>query len=134
MKPNHGGAGILGAGPSASRFRLNPNAPAFDPKINRAPEEDRCCFLTFSNGYPIEELSIIEFFNRKFGPNCVERVYIHRPAGEPPLFGKVVFRSVLMPAMVLQGKDLKKYLVNAHPMWCKRYDREKAQQSRQLPY
>ncbi|XP_024162700.1 uncharacterized protein LOC112169866 [Rosa chinensis] len=68
----------------------------------------------------------------KFGPNCVERVYVHRPVGQPPLFGKVVFRSVLMPALVLEGKDLQKYLVDGYPIWCKKYDRKKAQQSRQL--
>ncbi|KAK9911086.1 hypothetical protein M0R45_035009 [Rubus argutus] len=132
MEPNNGGAGILGAGPAAGRSRLNSAAPAFDPRVNRAPEEDRCCFLTFSNGYPIVEPRVTDFFNEIFGPNCVERVYIHRPVGQPSLFGKVVFRSLLTPTLVLEGQDVKKYMVDGYPMWCKKYDKEKAQQGRQL--
>lgn len=39
---------------------LNPFADEWHP--NMAPEEDRCCFFTFSNGYPLTERQIINFF------------------------------------------------------------------------
>lgn len=44
--------------------KLNPHAKEWNPIACRAPEEYRCLFLTFSNGYPLTETQIINFFNR----------------------------------------------------------------------
>lgn len=43
---------------------LNPSAKEWNPINERLPEEDRCLFLTFSNGYPLTENQIINFFSR----------------------------------------------------------------------
>ena len=43
---------------------LNPNAKEWSPIHDSAPEEDRCLFLTFSNGYPLTEHQIVHFFTR----------------------------------------------------------------------
>lgn len=62
---------------------------------------------------------------RRFG-SCVERVYVHCPhPWEDPLFGKVVFNSVLMPAIVLRGQGQVKFKIDRRPLWCKRFDRGK---------
>ncbi|PON70227.1 hypothetical protein TorRG33x02_257770 [Trema orientale] len=43
---------------------LNPYAREWDPYTNKAPEQDRCLFLTFSNGYPLNQRQIRAFFTR----------------------------------------------------------------------
>lgn len=43
---------------------LNPNAKEWNPIYDCAPEEDRCLFLTFSNGFPLTEHQIVTFFTR----------------------------------------------------------------------
>lgn len=49
---------------SKAEVVLNPDAEEWDFRTNRAPEEDRCLFLTFSNGYPLTHAQIIRFFTR----------------------------------------------------------------------
>lgn len=51
-------------GNESSGKTLNPFAKEWDPAVERAPEEDRCLFLTFSNGYPLSDNQIVEFFNQ----------------------------------------------------------------------
>ncbi|KAF3440078.1 hypothetical protein FNV43_RR18356 [Rhamnella rubrinervis] len=46
---------------------LNPDAQEWHPKNNSAPEEERCLFLTFSNGYPLSHAQIIKFFTGMYG-------------------------------------------------------------------
>ncbi|XP_022979539.1 uncharacterized protein LOC111479214 [Cucurbita maxima] len=106
---------------------LNPNAKEWSPIHDSAPEEDRCLFLTFSNGYPLTEHQIVHFFTRQFGA-CIERVYVHYREGgkEPPLFGKVVFVASSIPAIILEGKDEAKFCIESRTMWCKRYEARKA--------
>uniref|UniRef100_A0A2C9WPK8 RRM domain-containing protein n=1 Tax=Manihot esculenta TaxID=3983 RepID=A0A2C9WPK8_MANES len=109
---------------------LNPSAKEWNPINERLPEEDRCLFLTFSNGYPLTENQIINFFSSKHGP-CVERVYVHRPydprneSNEPPLFGKIVFKTYSVAAMILNGRNEAKFWVDGKPLWCKRFNPEK---------
>ncbi|KAM1140329.1 hypothetical protein ACFX19_041109 [Malus domestica] len=110
------------------RSNLNPFAEEWHPILNMAPEEDRCCFFTFSNGYPLTERQIINFFTEQYGGWCVERVYIHRPETreeKPPLFGRIVFRSVLMTEIVLGGEEEVKFRIDRRPLWCKRFDKER---------
>lgn len=47
---------------SVQTKHLNPNAKAWSPVMDSAPEEDRCLFVTFSNGHPITEAEIVRFF------------------------------------------------------------------------
>ncbi|KAJ0110823.1 hypothetical protein Patl1_00147 [Pistacia atlantica] len=113
---------------SASVPRLNPFAKEWNPVTDRAPEEDRCLFLTFSNGYPLTENQITRFFNDKYGP-CVERVYVHSPVprnmNAPPLFGKVVFKVSYIPAAILSGHKQTKFTVDGKPLWCKKFEAKK---------
>ena len=73
-----GGEGLLGSHPEefekmeqegegssmTIRTNLNPFAKEWSPATERAPEEERCLFLTFSNGYPLTENQLINFFNQ----------------------------------------------------------------------
>ncbi|KAL5794951.1 hypothetical protein ACOSP7_003545 [Xanthoceras sorbifolium] len=106
--------------------RLNPFARAWNIATDLSPEEDRCLFLTFSNGHPLSESQIISFFQHNFGP-CVERVYVHWPDQEkyrkhPPLFGKILFKFSSIPLGILAGKNKKKFSVDGKPLWCKKFD------------
>lgn len=55
---------MLGMNSFGQNILLNPNAKEWDPNNNRAPEVDRCLFLTFSNGYPLNQRQIKSFFTR----------------------------------------------------------------------
>ncbi|GLT51585.1 hypothetical protein SLA2020_249850 [Shorea laevis] len=105
--------------------KLDASAKEWDPVKERAPEDDRCLFLTFSNGHPLFEHQICRFFNYKFGP-CVERVYVHWPQPKtrsiPALFGKVVFTTSCIPAMILGGDSNIKFTVDGKPLWCKKFE------------
>ncbi|WCJ22971.1 hypothetical protein M5689_005027 [Euphorbia peplus] len=142
---------------SGSRsFQLNPYAREWDPVDERAPEEDRCLFLTFSNGYPLSEFQIVRFFSRLYG-ECIERVYVHwlakktedkqtpvnprtehrhtpmnprtehkhPPPPNPPLFGKLIFKTSFVPALILGGEREAKFFIGRKPLWCKRFDDKK---------
>lgn len=55
-------------------------------------------------------------------------MYIHRPETreeKPPLFGRIVFRSVLMTEIVLGGEEEVKFRIDRRPLWCKRFDKER---------
>ncbi|KAF2315413.1 hypothetical protein GH714_039148 [Hevea brasiliensis] len=103
---------------------LNPFAKEWNPITERASEEDRCLFFTFSKGYPLTENKIIDFFTAKYGP-CVERVYVHWPCPRrrnrrSALFGKVVFKAFCVAFVILSGKNEAKFKVDGKPLWCKR--------------
>jgi hypothetical protein len=56
--------GQEGEGSSVTvRINLNPFAKEWNLATERAPEEERCLFLTFSNGYPLTENQLVNFFN-----------------------------------------------------------------------
>uniref|UniRef100_A0A0A0L3N4 Uncharacterized protein n=1 Tax=Cucumis sativus TaxID=3659 RepID=A0A0A0L3N4_CUCSA len=105
---------------------LNPNAKEWNPIYDCAPEEDRCLFLTFSNGFPLTENQIVTFFTR---------VYVHYPEGgkQLPLFGKVVFVASSIPAIVLGGKEEAKFSIDTKTMWCKKFESRKARSRASAP-
>ncbi|KAK8635818.1 hypothetical protein V6N13_004533 [Hibiscus sabdariffa] len=114
---------------------LDPNAKEWSAKTNRAPEEDRCLFVTFSNGHPITEHRISRFFRLKYG-DCLEKVYVRWPGPKDveetnittPQFGKVVFKTSWMPLTLTQcGKREIKFIVDGKPLWCKMFDVSKSQ-------
>ncbi|KAM6556305.1 hypothetical protein CsatB_003324 [Cannabis sativa] len=107
----------------AQQTMLNPCAEEWDPQTNRAPEEERCLYLTFSSGYPLSPYHIKSFFNRKFGCSCVYKVYVYKPERkeEPPLFGKVIFKKSSIPAMVMGNRNQVKFVVDNKPLRCKRF-------------
>ncbi|KAJ4727233.1 Histidine phosphatase superfamily, clade-1 [Melia azedarach] len=66
-RPSSGGEEYHRAQQTATRparSSLNPSANEWSPCSERAPEEDRCLFLTFSNGYPLAESQIVSFFTK----------------------------------------------------------------------
>ncbi|GMH10839.1 hypothetical protein Nepgr_012680 [Nepenthes gracilis] len=101
---------------------LNPSAEAWDPKIVRGEEKDRTIFITFSNGYPLSDYQIRNFFNSKYG-ECVERIYIHRRDDPlmPPLFGKVIFLRRSIPLMLFGDQDEVHFTVDGMSLRCKKY-------------
>ncbi|KAE8676784.1 putative Myb-like HTH transcriptional regulator family protein [Hibiscus syriacus] len=58
--------GGSGGGDHSNSKPLNP-AKEWLPESNCAPEEDRCLFITFSNGKPIPGPQIVRFFTLKYG-------------------------------------------------------------------
>ncbi|XVE69259.1 hypothetical protein DITRI_Ditri09bG0138000 [Diplodiscus trichospermus] len=110
--------------------RLNPYAKAWVPTIHRAPLQDRCLFITFSNGFPLTEAEITRFFTYKYG-DCIEKVYVHWPRAfyrerTTPKFGKVTFKSSFIPQTITNcGKKQSKFMVNGKPLWCKKFDPNK---------
>ncbi|MBA0553523.1 hypothetical protein Goshw_017583 [Gossypium schwendimanii] len=114
---------------------LDATAKEWSPHTDGAPEEDRCLFMTFSNGHPVTEQEISRFFTLHYG-DCVERVYVHWPQPKDseennittPQFGKVVFKTSSIPlVMTLCGKRQIKFMLDGKTLWCKMFDPQKAQ-------
>ncbi|CAK7347805.1 unnamed protein product [Dovyalis caffra] len=126
------GAGAKPTAPYVG-FKLNPSAKEWHPVTERTAEENRCLFLTFSNGSPLTDSQISRFFTLNYG-SCVERVYVHgaQPKYQkvPPLFGKVVFTASYIPAIILNGRTEAKFWVDSKPLWCKRFEPKKKSGSR----
>ncbi|GMJ01195.1 hypothetical protein HRI_003788700 [Hibiscus trionum] len=130
--PHAGGGGGSGRGKSQP---LDPNAKEWSAKTDGAPEEDRCLFVTFSNGHPIADHQIRRFFRLKYG-DCLDRVYVHMPGPKEvketsittPQFGKVVFKTSCIPMVLTQsGRKEIKFVVDGKPLWCKKFDLSKSQ-------
>ncbi|XP_010508229.1 PREDICTED: uncharacterized protein LOC104784839 [Camelina sativa] len=88
--------------------------------------EPRSLFLTFSNGFPLSEDQIFEFFDSWF-PMCVEDVFVNRPVaarklGKNDLFGKVIFRYFTIPNIVLGPYEKVGFSVYGRPMYCRRFE------------
>ncbi|KAM0883148.1 hypothetical protein ACQ4PT_031834 [Festuca glaucescens] len=87
--------------------------------ISPIPEEFRSLFITFSRGYPISKEDIEEFFNAIHGP-CVEAVMVERaPAGQMPVYGRVVLRSPDMIPVLLGGQQTAKYIIKGKHLWAR---------------
>ncbi|CAH8301625.1 unnamed protein product [Eruca vesicaria subsp. sativa] len=113
--------------------KLNANAPSFHPVYT----DEHALFLTFSNGFPLSEMQIFNFFNRQlmiiisYYPSSVERVNVHTPMGGrgPSLFGKIVFRDIRIPALLMGNKERISFLVEGHHLYCKRFVSQPSQPS-----
>uniref|UniRef100_A0A7N0T0D8 Uncharacterized protein n=1 Tax=Kalanchoe fedtschenkoi TaxID=63787 RepID=A0A7N0T0D8_KALFE len=113
------------------RTRLNSAAQAFVPVIsmNRGLEEERCLYLTFSNGHPLTSSDIANFFRAmcsmvggwRENPRAVETVYVHGEEDGRALFGKVVFCNPYLPAFFLGRQREVKFILDGKPLWCKRF-------------
>ncbi|KAK8614751.1 hypothetical protein V6N13_068544 [Hibiscus sabdariffa] len=124
-----------GGGGRGNIQTLDPNAKEWSFKTNTAPKEDRCLYITFSNGHPIPDHQIRRFFRLKYG-DCLERVYVHRPRPNDddketnvttPQFGKAIFKTCWIPLTLTEcGKREIKFIVDGKPLWCKKYDVSKS--------
>uniref|UniRef100_A0A7N0VKQ4 Uncharacterized protein n=1 Tax=Kalanchoe fedtschenkoi TaxID=63787 RepID=A0A7N0VKQ4_KALFE len=137
---NHGPNYSPGQSSSSSTFatleqnlqtRLNPAAQAFIPivAVNRGTEEERCLYLTFSNGYPLTSSEIATFFREmcetvggwRHNPRAVETVYVHQGEDGVALFGKVVFCNPYLPNFFLGRQNEVKFILHGRALWCKRF-------------
>ncbi|KAF8403067.1 hypothetical protein HHK36_011161 [Tetracentron sinense] len=85
------------------------------------PQENRTIFLTFSKGYPISEGEVMEFFTRKYG-DCIETIYMQEVAANAQaLFARLVIRQASTIAVILNGKDKKKFVIDGKHVWARRY-------------
>ncbi|CAL9236973.1 unnamed protein product [Arabidopsis halleri] len=101
---------------------LNAHALEFKPS-----PDNRCIFVTFSNGFPLTESQIFCYFNRQaMCPGCVVDVYVHRPrptgrVARQGLFGKVMFNSIYIPGYVMGHYEKVCFVVDGRPMYCRRF-------------
>ncbi|KAG1354417.1 hypothetical protein COCNU_07G005290 [Cocos nucifera] len=109
------------ATPPSSRSVLNPMARPWSPETDHTPEEQRSMFITFSMGHPIAKEDIRDFFNTRYGP-CVETVMMERAsARQQPMYGRLVFRSASMIAVVLNGQQTAKFMIKGKHLWARIY-------------
>uniref|UniRef100_A0A0D3FUV1 Uncharacterized protein n=1 Tax=Oryza barthii TaxID=65489 RepID=A0A0D3FUV1_9ORYZ len=58
---------------------------------------------------------------RRWG-DCLEKVMMERtPAGEPPTYGRIVFRHAAVAAAVLGGEHLVKLVINGRQLRARKY-------------
>uniref|UniRef100_A0A0E0KPH9 RRM domain-containing protein n=1 Tax=Oryza punctata TaxID=4537 RepID=A0A0E0KPH9_ORYPU len=86
----------------------------------------RSLFITFSKGLPLTREEIEEYFTERWG-DCLDKVMMEKtPAGEPPTYGRIVFRHAAMATAVLGGEHLVKLVVNGRQLWARKYFPSKA--------
>ncbi|KAK8957891.1 hypothetical protein KSP39_PZI000926 [Platanthera zijinensis] len=114
---------------------LNPMARPWSPWTDQSPEEQRSMFITFSRSYPLTRDEIKDFFNKRFKQPCVEMVMIERaPTGEAPMYGRVVFKSASVIALVLNGQRMAKFMIDGRHLWARMYlPRRLASNSKMAP-
>ena len=98
---------------------LNESAEPFELVYS----DQQSLFLTFSNGFPLTEGQIFNFFNRTYGPDVVERVIVPRPRGGrgQSLHGRVVFKNTYIPVLVMKNHEKVCFAVDGRPFYCKRF-------------
>ncbi|KAL3520646.1 hypothetical protein ACH5RR_018795 [Cinchona calisaya] len=80
--------------------------------------DERTIFLTFSKGYPISEIELRDFFTRKFG-DFIETIHMQEvPPNEQVLYARVVAKSSLALAKVVEGGKAK-YTINGKHVWAR---------------
>ncbi|KAF0892667.1 hypothetical protein E2562_017645 [Oryza meyeriana var. granulata] len=110
-----GGGGALLPTELAAPYR-RPLAPA-----TIGDDGCRSLFVTFSKGFPLTRDEIEEYFTERWG-DCLEKVMMEKtPAGEPPTYGRIVFRHAVMATAVLGGERLVKLVVNGRQLWARKY-------------
>ncbi|URD80585.1 hypothetical protein MUK42_03076 [Musa troglodytarum] len=107
--------------------RENPMAAPWSPEINRSPDDLRSMFITFSRGHPVSRQDIVEFFNARYGP-CLETVLLEKASpGQPPTYGRLVFRNASAIARVLNGQQTAKFIINGRHLWARMYAPRRAE-------
>ncbi|KAG2309657.1 hypothetical protein Bca4012_081247 [Brassica carinata] len=98
---------------------LSERAQPFEPVYS----DQQSLFVTFSNGFPLTESQIFDFFNRTYAPGLVERVIVPRPRGGTgqSLHGRVVFKNTAIPVLVMRNFEKVCFTVDGRPFYCKRF-------------
>ncbi|KAF5729533.1 hypothetical protein HS088_TW21G01700 [Tripterygium wilfordii] len=95
--------------------------------------DDRTIFLTFSKGYPISENEVKEFFTGMIG-DCLESIYMQEvPAGEQPLYARLVVPSESVIEAVLDGRSKAKFSINGKHVWARKYVRKNMRSANSPP-
>ncbi|KAK3206105.1 hypothetical protein Dsin_020151 [Dipteronia sinensis] len=78
---------------------------------------DRTLFVTFSKGHPVTKEQLSDFFNRKYGENCVETIYM----GQQGLYARVVVQSISYVTLILGEKELAQFSVDGKDIRVRRF-------------
>lgn len=72
--------------------------------------------------------NLIMTYDRKYG-DCIQKIDVKFKARDkrPPLFGTMVFKSSIIPRMILGGNNEAKFTINGRTLWCKKYQARKNQ-------
>ncbi|KAF8048982.1 hypothetical protein N665_2336s0001 [Sinapis alba] len=107
-----------------SEATLSERAKPFQPVYS----DQQSLFMTFSNGFPLTESQVFDFFNRSYAPGLVERVIVPRPKGGrgPSLHGRVVFKDTHIPDLVMGNREKVCFSVDGRPMYCRRFVSKKS--------
>ncbi|KAH7560967.1 hypothetical protein ACOSP7_016503 [Xanthoceras sorbifolium] len=83
---------------------------------------DRTLFVTFSKGRPISREQLFEFFNREYGLNCVEAIYMSsQQPSETCLYARVVVRSTSYVAAILGKLEIVQFTVYGKDIRVRRF-------------
>ncbi|KAJ1381378.1 hypothetical protein SESBI_45198 [Sesbania bispinosa] len=91
-------------------------------KNNEELADDRTLFVTFSNGYRVEEWEVREFFTMTYG-DCIESLHMQEivQPNEQPLFVHIVFHMVCNIDMILRGATKVKFTINGKHVWARKF-------------
>ncbi|KAK0605604.1 hypothetical protein LWI29_028634 [Acer saccharum] len=78
---------------------------------------DRTLFVTFSKGHPVTREQLSDFFDRKYGENCVEAIYM----GQQGLYARVVVQSTSYVTLILGKKELAQFSVDGKDIRVRRF-------------
>ncbi|KAL6848460.1 hypothetical protein ACP4OV_021754 [Aristida adscensionis] len=85
------------------------------------PEDYRSMFITFSRGMPVEREEIFDYFRQKWG-DCIVRVLMEKTTGgQPPMYGRIIFKKEAFVSLVLNGEDLVKISIRDRQFWVRKY-------------
>ncbi|XP_073130792.1 uncharacterized protein [Henckelia pumila] len=97
---------------------LEINNGGFDQEV--VLPEDRTIFLTFSKGYPITEVEVREFFNKRFGDFIEDLIMQEVGEEEQVLYARMVARSTAVIDAIVGGNKAK-YSINGKHVWARKY-------------
>ncbi|OVA03937.1 hypothetical protein BVC80_8683g2 [Macleaya cordata] len=86
------------------------------------PQDQRTMFITFSQGYPITEGVLRDFFVGSYGEDCIEEIYMQRVApNKQSMFARVIFRSPSTIDAILDGMERTRITINGRQIYVRRY-------------
>lgn len=95
---------------------LSENVQPFEQHKNQ-----HSLYVTFSNGFPLTEKQLFEFFNQRYQFLVEEVTVAMRPERtEHPLHGRVVFRNTTIPISVIGNCEKVTFSINDRPFICRR--------------
>ncbi|XP_021762531.1 uncharacterized protein LOC110727273 [Chenopodium quinoa] len=91
-----------------------------------APIDDRTLFLTFSQGFPVSEGEVRQFFTKMCG-NCIEsfqmEIIFKNSSKVQSLYARLGLRSVAYMDKIMGGKHVAKFRSKGKHIWARKYER-----------